>query len=99
MLPVILGRPEHLVLRADPRVMLRVVTEPRGAEALRPALDMLGRPVQDGGEDEQHDGVATDQRDLRIHAHYSSPAPVATGSRISVNRMSSGSSSVTRLTR
>ena len=103
-LVVDLVRPQVLALRAAPVVVLGVVLEAGGAVAQRAAVRVHRQPLEHAGGDEQEDRVPRGEDRFGRHgvvfaAAASSPI-VATpaGSWISVNRMSSGSSSVVRLT-
>ena len=90
---VVLGGPQHLVLRAHPHVVLRVVAEPGGAVALGPGVAVPGQPVQGERDDEQEAGVAGEQQHLGRHGHRSAPARRRRRrSPISVNSTSPGSS-------
>ena len=103
-LVVDLVRPQVLALRAAPVIVLGVVLEAGGAVAQRAAVGVHRQPLEHAGGDQQEDRVARGEdrfgrHDVVFAAAASSPI-VATpaGSWISVNRMSSGSSSVVRLT-
>ena len=99
-----LVRPEMLPLGALPVVVLLVVGEARRPVPQRAPVGVRGEPLEHDRSDEQEARVTGDEHHLRAHVSFaavaSSPAIPATpsGSEISVKRMSSGSSSVTRLT-
>src|SRR5215211_6897397 len=103
-LVVELVRPQVLTLRALPVVVLVVVGEARGPIAQRAAVRVGRQPLDHRRGEQEEAGVASDEDDLRAHGVFaaaaSSPPVAATpsGSTISVKRMSSGSSRVTRLT-
>ena len=96
--------PEVLALGADPDVMVGVVVESGGAVAQRAPVGVCRQPLQHAGRDEQGERVARREQGLRAHLTLAAAAsseltpPHGSGSSISVNRMSSGSSRVTRLT-
>jgi hypothetical protein len=99
-----LVRPELLTLRALPEIVRGVVGEPGIAEAQRPAMGVGRQPLErERAGDEEH-RVAGGEDRLAAHVSFAALASAGpalgtpSGWSSSVKRMSSGSSSVTRLT-
>ncbi len=94
---VVLEGPEMLALRALPGVQVRVVVEAGHAQAQRAAVRMAGKRVDCHGGAEEEASVGRGEQSFRADAAHDPGAGWApAGSVISVKRMSSGSSSVTR---
>ena len=103
-LVVELVRPQLLALGALPVIVLLVVGEARGPVAQRAPVRVRREPLDRGRRREQEDGVAAREDRLRAHVSLAAVASSAlsastpAGAATSVKRMSSGSSSVTRVT-
>lgn len=96
-LVVVLEGPEMLALRALPGVQVRVVVKAGDAEAQGAAVSVAGEGVDREGGAEEKAGVGRGEQCFRPDAaHEPGAAWGSAGSVISVKRMSSGSSSVTR---
>ena len=103
-LVVELVRPEVLPLGAEPVVERRVIAEARRSEAERPPVCVRREPLERERTRDEEGGVAGGDDDFGAQVSLAAAASASLiaasppGSRTSVNRMSSGSSSVTCLT-
>jgi hypothetical protein len=97
-----LVRPQVLAFRAAPVVVRSIVGEASGAVAQRAPVGVRRQPLQAERTEHERAGVGGGEYGLGVHVTFaalaSSPAPAPSGTAISVNKMPSGSSSVTRLT-
>ncbi len=96
--------PQVLALGAAPVVAVGVVDEAGGAEAERASVRVRRKPFEEECGEQQEARIAGRENGFRAHVILAAAASsaripaVPSGSWISVKRMSSGSSSATRLT-
>src|SRR4029450_8348348 len=103
-LVIVFVEPQVLTLRTDPCILLLAVLEPRRAIAERAPVRVCGEPLEDERAPDESPRVASGDDRLGAHVTFAAAAssPLTAASPLgwvtSVKRMSSGSSSVTRLT-